>query len=94
MTDTERKAYYKELAREERRLARAATDPMVAKVRFQIAACYEEIASSRTTGSMPLRPLGGPTLPNSARLLPPADAAEPHKIRATAQSIERLELDG
>ena len=82
MTDTERKAYYKELAREERRLARAATDPMVAKVRFQIAACYEEIASSRTAGSMPLRPLGR-TDPSQLGQVASAKpvVAEPHKLR-------------
>ena len=57
MTDTERKAYYKELAREERRLARSATNPMVAKVHFQIATCYDEISSSRTKEPLPLRPL-------------------------------------
>lgn len=81
MTDTERKAHYKELAREERRLARAETDPMVAKVRFQIAACYEEIASSRTTGSMPLRPLirtDQSQLGEVASAKP--DAPVPHKL--------------
>jgi hypothetical protein len=57
MTDSERKAHFKELARDERRLARAEKNPMVAKVHFQIAACYDEIASSRTGGAMPLRPL-------------------------------------
>jgi hypothetical protein len=52
MTDTERKARYTALAREERRLARVATDPTVARVHFHIANCYDEIASSPSKGSM------------------------------------------